>query len=114
METKAMFFFRLLLVVLLTMAVGGSLPLTLLGEGVGEGLEGQASTGKANGESGQPLEPEIDLPQWSGLTKIKWMPEFYYEVNPGIYLGRSKDEGFLISYNNGMSWEQKNEGLPKK
>src|SRR5690554_1212690 len=118
METKAMFFFRLLLVVLLTVVVVSSPPLSLLAESTGENrdLQGRMLERRIEGECGcgQSLKPEIDLPQWSGTVESGWTPECYYEVNSGIYLGRSKDEGFLISYNNGATWEQKNKGLSKK
>lgn len=58
--------------------------------------------------------PVIELPQWSGFSGSEAKPGCFYETNSGIYLGISRKDGFLVSYNNGISWEEKNNGLPRK
>jgi hypothetical protein len=58
--------------------------------------------------------PVIELPQWSGFTGSEIKPGCFYETNSGIYLGISREDGFLVSYNNGITWEEKNNGLPRK
>ncbi len=51
-------------------------------------------------------------------TKISNKPTYQilskFRLSSGILYGVSKDHGFLISFDNGKTWEERNKGLPKR
>ncbi|HHU52013.1 MAG TPA: hypothetical protein GXZ36_09370 [Firmicutes bacterium] len=120
--------------ILLTVLVGGMFQVIFSGEPVRAEADGQeksgspllfspgSSTNAPESEDGAVTDeyqepvglPEINLPQWLGSEGLEAQPGCYYEINSGVYLGICRKSGFLVSYNNGITWEEKNNGLPRK
>ena len=112
--------------ILLTVLVGGMFQVIFSGEPVRAEADGQeksgspllfspgSSTNAPESEDGAVTDeyqepvglPEINLPQWLGSEGLEAQPGCYYEINSGVYLGICRKSGFLVSYNNGITWEE--------